>query len=193
MLIVGITACGAGDTNGGATAGASGQTATTGVSNQPAMHADRVKDWTRADLRAKAEAVVRVKAISNAEGRVWADDLNPDTAIPATLTKVQVLRTYAGKAPETLLVKQIGTAKASSDDFAPLLELGGEYLMWTHPWEMWPGEPGEQSWALTGNQGVYRLTTPLSGAARWVYAGVSSAPFGRELTTADVDSGAFLR
>ncbi|MFI6761997.1 hypothetical protein ACIBF5_22935 [Micromonospora sp. NPDC050417] len=184
LAFAGTVGCSSGDTT-------PSQPTTTTAGGE--LHADRTKDWTRAEIRDKAAAVVRVRATSSREDRVWAEDLNPDTAIPATVTTVAVIDTYKGEAPSTLPIKQIGTSKATSEDFSPLLEVDKEYLLWVFPRSMWPGEAGEQTWAIAGGQGIYRLAVSADAVPRYVYAGPGTAPLGQELATADVESGAFLR
>ncbi len=77
---------------------------------------------------------------------------------PIGHTTVQVLETYAGKAPgATLVVRQSGSESLVVAGLGDLLVPGEEYILYLTPFTFDPKVPGTGEWIPTGEVGVYHL------------------------------------
>ena len=116
------------------------------------------------DSLADVDADSSVVAVATALGATE-DKLN---GMPVTVTEIRLGQMVKGKADtETLAILQIGTAKTGSNDTAPLLVEGRNYLLYLHPFHLVPGDQTGR-WLITGEQGVYE-----SSGDAYVYAGTT--------------------
>lgn len=101
-------------------------------------------------LAEAAQSAVRVEVESAAEY----DYLD----VPHTLSRVRVLETIGGQdlTGKTLEIWQVGTASAPMESLARPLREGAEYVIYTEPFYLEPGEPTDQ-WVVVA-QGSWKLT-----------------------------------
>lgn len=146
--------------------------------------ADRVKIYeTVSELRTDSTLIVRATAVSSTVEKLH------DT--PHTITTLRVTQTHHGKLPaDPVRVRQLGDANWTSN-LTPLLAVGREYLLFLHPWSLY-GDEYTGQWVTTGEQGMYALDTIVVGAG-WRYAVDENPGLPVTLSTAAVDSGAFLK
>jgi hypothetical protein len=121
-----------------------------GTQTKTQIGGSRVESFhSLASLRQRATAVVKVRVTKQSS------DDGSSTSSPFTVSTVSVERAAPASAvPETILVRQLGTANTTSDDLPPVMQVGNEYILFVQPFHFTPTDSTGQ-YIPVGSIGVY--------------------------------------